>query len=256
MSWFWQRCPSFLRAASLTRRIRVCCFTRSKSNWISQKTRPRCCMQSCKAPSSHLSRLPPKQASRLKTARCANSAPASTKNIPPPSIYLNRVNASSCHHVQGDAAKVGFMVMPVLSKVLEQLCPTDFQSYADFRASCSNCISSIGHIVVRLTTLPPCLACKLDNNTKLLQAHMAHVRGCLRRALEPEEQFFSATEYAGLCAPLLLALMHACVGPRCLQAAQQESSLAAHYMCLLISVSITSPLQSLPSCGHTMHKFV
>jgi hypothetical protein len=108
--------------------------------------------------------------------------------------------------VQGDAAKIGCMAMPILAKVLEQLRPADCQSYAGFRATCSSCINSIGHIAVRLTSLPPCLACKVDNNGKALHAHTAGVRGCLRRALEPEERFFSAAEHAGPTFPLLHVL--------------------------------------------------
>lgn len=100
--------------------------------------------------------------------------------------------------VQGDAAKISYIAMPILSKVLEQMAPKDFQSYAEFRASCSSLNSSIGHIAERLTSLPPCLACKVDNNSKTVHVHMARVRGCLRRVLEPEERFFNAAEYAGV----------------------------------------------------------
>lgn len=137
--------------------------------------------------------------------------------------------ASRLLHLQGDAAKIGFMVMAILSQVLEQMQPTDFQSYAQFKASCNSCISSIGHVVGRLAAVPPCLACKLDNNTKLVHAHMARVRGCLRRVLEPEERFYSATEHAGPCCPRQCDAMIAPVDLRTLLLHQLPNKGALEY---------------------------
>lgn len=100
--------------------------------------------------------------------------------------------------MQGDAAKIGFMAMPLLSRVLEQMQPADFQSYAEFTASCNSYVTSIGHIAERLVSLPPCMACIVDSSSEKVKAHMARVRGCLRRTQEPEEKYFSTAENAGL----------------------------------------------------------
>lgn len=124
-------------------------------------------------------------------------------------LYTSLSSCAAVSHVQGDAAKTSYMAMPILSKVLQQMRPTDFQSYAEFRASCGSCLGSIGHMAERLTSLPPCLACKVDNNSAAVHAHMARVRGCLRRVLEPEERFFSAAEYAG-APPPVRSFLQAC----------------------------------------------
>jgi hypothetical protein len=101
-------------------------------------------------------------------------------------------------HVQGDAAKAGFISILAWARLLTAAPAQSFPNYAQFLACCTSGSESITNIASSLSK-KTCLACNKSSAPGEGDGPMlAHVRGQLRRLCEPDEDFFNTDEYNGM----------------------------------------------------------